>query len=560
MKANYISLFILLILNIVLRIPLTSHGQDGGDSAFIWSLANSISASGFIKWALNPLSFFGLYPLSYPSGSPIVLSLTSQVTGVSIENTILVYGFILGILGMLGSYIMALKIKSNYLFGFLTSFAFSTAPVFLELTRWSASTRNLFLALFPLFLWAIFWFNKKRTYLNKQILLITILWLTLMAAHRMSFLITLVLISLALAKIVWHMKDKSQILYYTNRLSENARFMVLILLFLLAFTLQFSGIGFYRGIWYDYQSGALSQGTGLFNLISNLSTNYIGQIGLLIPVGLIGFFAILRKDKKEFNENFILCLLMLSASILALGTYVAPFLLPIISLLIASGVCWVLNFFNSDLIIQGRASRHLNHIFRINKKVPAILLFICLSASIIFSGYIMERHLNAPLGDTGDNTYMTREPYVGSFLKEQGTRAFLSNDNLISKRIYASMDVPYLDLGINALINSWIEENELDVQHLSLKELNINNDYSFLLKKDPQINNDLSWVYSNDIKNDTSNKIFNKYMIDSIVINNKILGEMVGDDFCTYHSIFAKSVTNSGSRIYDNNKVSIYNY
>lgn len=564
MRNDYILLPILLLLNIVSRIPLTPHGRDTVDSAFIWSLANSISISGAISWALHPLSFLGLYPLSYPSGSPIVLSFTSQVTGVSIENTILVYGFILGILGMLGSYIMALKIKDHFVFAFLTSFAFSTAPIFIELTSWSASTRNLFLALFPLFLWAIFWFNKKITNLNKPILLIIIFWLTLMTSHRISFLTTLILISLALAKIVWHVKDKPRILYFTNKLSENARFLVLILLFLLAFVFQFSGIGFYSGIWNDYQSGALSQGSGLFSLLLNLSTNYIGQIGILIPLGLIGFFILLRKNKKDFNDIFIICLLMLSAPILALGIYMAPFLLPIISLLIASGVCKILNILHGDLTTQGQAAgcqaaKYLDCMSGI-KKYPAVLLFICLLASISFSGYMMERHLNAPLGDTGDKTYMTHEPYVGSFLKEQGTRAFLSNDDLISKRIYASMGVPYLDVGINALINSWIQKDELEVKHISMNELSINSDYFLKFKKDHQIEKDFSWIYSNEIQNDTTKQILNKYGVNTIVINNKILDEIVGADFISYQSIFAKSITGSGSRVYDNSKESIYNY
>ena len=560
MKNNYILLFILLLLNIVSRIPLTPHGRDTVDSAFIWSLANSISISGVISWALHPLSFLGLYPLSYPSGSPIFLSFTSQVTGVSIENTILVYGFILGILGMLGSYIMALKIKDHYLFAFLTSFAFSTAPIFIELTSWSASTRNLFLALFPLFLWAVFWFNKKRTYLNKPILLIIIFGSTLMTSHRISFLITIILLSFTLAKIVWYIKDKPRILYYTNKLSENVRFLILILLFILMFAFQFSGIGFYSGIWNDYQSGALSQGSGLFSLFLNLSTNYIGQIGILIPVGLIGFLILLRKTKKDSNDIFIICLLMLSASILALGIYMAPFLLPIISLLIASGVCKILNILHGDLTTQGQTAGCIDCMSRINKKFPVVLLFICFLASISFSGFMMERHLNAPLGDTGDKTYMTHEPYVGLFLKEQGTRAFLSNDDLISKRIYASTGVPYLDVGINALINSWIQKDELEVQHISLNELSINSDYFLKFKKDHQIEKDFSWIYSHEIQNDASKQILKKYGVDSIVINNKILDEIVGADFVTYHSIFAKSITRSGSRVYDNYKESIYNY
>lgn len=556
-KANYILIGCLLLLNIVFRYPVTPH-EIGMDSFFVHGLVNSISDYGKIKWALHPLSFFGLYPLSYPSGSPVILSVASQITGVSIENTILVYGIILGILGMLGSYIMALKIKNWYLFGFFTSFAFSTAPIFLELTRWTASTRNLFVALFPLFLWSIFWFNKKNTYLRKPFLLAIIFLLTLVAAHRISFLLALVLISFVLAEIIWYIKDKPFILNCTNKLSEIARFLALITLFLFAFTLQFSGIRFYRGIWYEYQSGALSQGSSLFSLLLNLSTNYIGQVGILILIGLIGFFMLIGKNKKDFNDIFIICLLLLSASISALGTYIVPFLLPIISLLIASGLCGILKIFREDKTSKYQIIKCINFKLELNKKFPAMLLIICLLASIGFSGYILERHLHATLGDTDDETWMTREPYVGSFLKEQGARIILSNDDLISKRIYASTKVPYLDTGVNALINSWIEKNELEVQPLSLRDLSIDSDYLFSLIKRPQVEKDFSSVYTHEIQSRTSEQILNKYSVDSIVINNRIPDKMVGVDFLPYPSIFPESVTNSESRIYDNNRESIY--
>ena len=67
-------------------------------------------------------------------------------------------------------------------------------------------------------------------------------------------------------------------------------------------------------------------------------------------------------------------------------------------------------------------------------------------------------------------------------------------------------------------------------------------------------------LFGYSFRGDASKQILKKYGVDSIVINNKILDEIVGADFVTYHSIFAKSITRSGSRVYDNYKESIYNY
>jgi len=202
----YLSLVFLLGLNIALRIPWTPHGVDTVDSAFIWSLANSISASGSIKWMIHPLSFFGLYPLSYPSASPLFLSVASQLSGIDVEHTILIYGFLLGILGMLGAYVMALRIRDDLPLAFITAFVFSTAPVFVEYTRWTATTRNLFIALFPLFLWAMFWFDEKSKIKYKQIMIIIILIIVLFSAHRLSFLLPLTIVSYFIARLIWYIR------------------------------------------------------------------------------------------------------------------------------------------------------------------------------------------------------------------------------------------------------------------------------------------------------------------------------------------------------------------
>lgn len=550
-RADYIVLALLLALNIVLRIPWSPHGEDVVDSTFVWSLANSISSLGYIKWALHPLSFFGLYPLSYPSAAPVVLSVTSQLTGVDMEYTILAYGIFLSVLGMFGSYVMAMKIRSDYLFAFITSFVFSTAPVFVEYTRWTATSRNLFLALFPLFLWAAFWYNKKENYINKQILLIIILLVTLGATHRVSFLLIFAGAAYALTNIILYAKDKPYVIKYTSKLSENTRFFALILLCVIMFSLQFSSIGFYKGIWEEYKSGAFTTGHSPPILLLNMLTNYTGSIGILVPFGFIGFLMLLRKSDKKFNDFLIMIIIMFSTAILALGLYVSMFLLPFVSLLIALCICRLLG--QSVEHLYDQKNKHSCNTLLFTQKAPAIIMLICLLTSICFSYYIINRHMYLPVGDTGDKDWMTSEPFIGMFLKERGETTFLSNDGLIFSRIYASTDIPPLQGGIFALVNSWMKKEDLNITAVSISSIRFNSDALFSINNFIEIDKDSSDIFNLLYQSSRANQILNKYNVNYLVTNKKIFDGIFEGGSHSSPSRFMKSFTGVGSRIYDNN-------
>ena len=488
--------------------------------------------------------------MSYPSGSPVALSITSQLTGVDVENVILVFGFYLAAMGMLGSYVMALKIWENYLFAFFTSFAFSTAPIFVEYTRWTATSRNLFVALFPLFFWAVFWFNKKDRHINKQLLLIVILLITLGTAHRLSFLLSIVFASYILTEIIWYAKDKSYVLKYSTRLSENTRFLGLMLLWILAFSVQFSGIGFYRGIWYDYQTGAFAEGVNLFNILMNLSTNYTGHIGILLPFGLIGFIMLLRKRDKDFNETFIIGVVILSTTMLALGLYISIFLLPFASILIALCICKMLKLSRREGEHQGLVKRLWYRVVTVSEKAPAIIVVVCLVTSIGFSCYMINRHMYVTIGDTGEKTWMTDNiPAVGLFLKKHNERTFLSNDILLNRRIYASTDVPAFrhDLFMPLLVG-WISKEDVKVDYLPLHKLNINIDHIYSLNETPSVYEDIGMAYNRNYWSDPSRRVFDKYKINLLVTNVR----------AKYQTLCTKSATNFGRRIYDNGAETIW--
>jgi hypothetical protein len=585
-RINYILLAFLAILNIVFRIPMTPHGVDTVDSTHIWGLANSISTFGYAEWILHPLSFFGLYPLSYPSAVPTILSIVSQASSLDIEYVILLFGFVLGILGMFGAYIMALEIRKDYLFAFLTAFAFSLAPVFIEYTRWSATARNLFIALLPLLIWSLLCFHNKNQGKWKYLLLALIVLVVLGSTHRMFLLMPLVIIAyfvtigikfiknLSLCGAPPHdpaspvraykkalSKKHNTLLYMKHKLTERKVFLGTILLFAFAFLIQFSNLSFYRGIWYDYQTGAFFEGQSPLLLILNMSTNYIGHIGILILFGLVGLLFLLRKQNKDFGELFVLITLLFFTSISALGLYVSLFILPFASVLIAIGLQESIGVIEHSVRTNKLKDKTITN--NGNTKTKAIvfsIITISLILSTCFSIYMINRHMHLPLGETGDTTWMNDGTYnTGLFMKKCGAdKPFLSNDGLIAGRICAVSDVPYFSGGIYGLINGFINKEELETRPIKLAEISPNTDYFYLLVIRPNIDRDVWRVYAYDCDDRRSKRITYKYGIVYVVMNNRITGKKTGCEYKTYPSKYMMSIYKKETRVYDNNLESVW--
>ncbi|KAF5090246.1 hypothetical protein DSECCO2_19110 [anaerobic digester metagenome] len=516
-KREHWLLLLLFVLNIVLRIPTTPHGPDGGDSSFVWSLANSISGSGDIVWMLNPLSFFGIYAVSYPSGYPVVLSIVAQVTGIDTEHVILICGFLLGVVGMLASYIMALKFSKNHLLAFFTAFAFSTAPVFVEMTRWTTTTRGLFVALLPLLFWGIFSFNKNTIGQKKVVFLSAFVFITLLSVHRTSYLIVPVIFALVVTMIIWHIKDKEALIPLAERIPKNAIPVIIGLLCVCSFSLQFSGLSFLHNIWWVYQTGAFATGTDVFSLLLNMTTNYIGKIGILLPAGIIGFLILVKKPERGFYETFIIITIIPLLAISALGLYVALILLPIVALLISLTL---------STLVQSRGVTVLNTNLKFSfssmktsfAKALSIALAISLLVSICFSGYMIERHLYLPAGG-GNKVWMTDDvPLIGNYLESIGETAFTSNNGVMASRIYASTGVPVFGRGydgMNGLINGWIDKDDIEVQMASLSSLSISTNFLFQQVNTPPLK------VENNVR---------AYVADNMILGDKDLGIKIYDN------------------------------
>ena len=184
--------------SLAMRYP-TGH-EVGVDSFAIHTMAESIVVTGDAAWILNPLSYFGLYPVSYPSAGPFLLASLSLTTGIEIEGSILVSSLLLGVAGILTSYIMAREFRRSGSFALTVAFVYAFAPRFLASNLWQASTRNLFMALLPLFVWALLRFQRQPSAKNLTIGSVGVA--TLAASHHLVVLALVMAVALLFSIIL----------------------------------------------------------------------------------------------------------------------------------------------------------------------------------------------------------------------------------------------------------------------------------------------------------------------------------------------------------------------
>lgn len=303
-KRAWILLWIcLVILNLMMRIPLTPH-QIGHDSFLIHFVAESISTYGTAKWWIHPLSIIGLYPFSMASALPFYLSGLSQILPLTMEQAIWFALIVLGIFSSFTAYLMAGAIKDDKLFKFITALVYSTSPGILIQTTWSASGRGLFLVLLPLF---IYFLIKSRFSKIIYLLFTVLLFLLLLATHNLFYFLIPIILGCATALIFSNIQIKSSN-YYGG--------IVLLILFIILY-IQLS-----------------LEKVPIYTLVYNYS-RYIGVLGIF-AIG--GFISILFKKNNTFEENFIIWNILFFVPFFSVLTYFKFFMLPFEALLVSYGI------------------------------------------------------------------------------------------------------------------------------------------------------------------------------------------------------------------------------
>ena len=126
----------LVFLAIAFRYPTTPH-QIGADGFFSNAMAKFIMEDGRANWILSPFSYIGLGPFSYPAAIHFLIACISQLTNLPVEGAVYYLNIILGICGVLFSFMMVKELFKSNEIALISSFFFYVSRFFIRLTRWN---------------------------------------------------------------------------------------------------------------------------------------------------------------------------------------------------------------------------------------------------------------------------------------------------------------------------------------------------------------------------------------------------------------------------------------
>jgi hypothetical protein len=448
------------MLNIAIRYPTAQH-EIGIDSFVMHILSNSIIENHFGKWILHPLSYIGLYPLSYPSAYPFLAAGTSLTSGLQVEASILIISVVLGLIGVFSTYFLAREIKNDDLFCFVVAFAFSLSPIFIKMTYWQASTRNLFIALAPA---CILLLLKTRGFaINRLNILFVILLVTVGTSHRLGVFMIFILIAYLTGVLIYAIyKQFVPFIAKSKRMKKIYRYIAPLSIsgiFVILFSMLLSGNNPLQGAsgLLVYEQTSVLKGTAPHVLLINLLVSLIGRIGFMLIFSLLGLMYLIWKKNKELYEVFMIISLIFIFPTIGMRTYSSFFFLIYFSLF--AGVF----FFYFIKLLKKR------------KVIVLATLIVAVIISVWFYNF-MFTHWNV------DGGSMTEEEFdVGMYLKYQTDNTFITNDGLIAARGGAVSGKSTLPIGgatlhtngPQQLIYDFLHEDDFQIIPIPLTQISV---------------------------------------------------------------------------------------
>jgi hypothetical protein len=513
-KKGKIILFILLIvLNLVLRIPSIPH-EKGEDSFFIHALANSLTTFGEAKWWLNWMSIFGLYPDSYASGLPFSISGMAQLiglTGIEMEKTILLFSVLFGLFSIFTAYVFAGMIYDDFIFKYFLALFFSACQGVLVFSTWEVSARGPFIIFMPLFLFILL---KKMHYLKTVFLLLILIIYVASVHHYFWFLFIFITVYISL-KIL---SKSSNVEIISKFRISNMPHSIDFLYFIGLLTL-FS---------YPFFSRTMITSGSRYGWISDMlmgNTRYVGPIILLAAGGLT---YLLFKQNKKFEEWYILGIIFIFIPFLYNLTY--------------SKYLWLLLF----IFLITVAFRNFLYGTNLTKnKMPSLFILLIILSFVSFSAfYNYER-----TGNSKNYWYMQDATFEAS----KWSNNFIS-DNAIgfgnegeTWRFFAASDAHPLipTVGTAALAYNLINESSIEFYQVSPYTSDFYFEGPYIEKSGTSLWGTMKWFLERrDIDDTGIAKNFNfKYFI---------------EDSYNFMNIIP-SIHNTRNSVYSNGRINIWN-
>ncbi len=403
----YISLLSILFFSMFLKY---SHGglQGGIDSYVHHGFTNMILESGRIPWIKSVFSYFGLYPVSTPSGLPALMAAYSSATSTNIFYLITPYSLILTLVASLGMFMASMQFKRNTHLAICVSAVFTLTTRYSYYTHQQMLTRGLFISLLPLFLWMMFRFMDRK---NMRIYFMMFLFGTiLISIHRMGMFILLIVLGLGLGYVIHHY---ILLVPHGRSLTIVNTSILLLSIFALVSMYFYTENVFLEMIWRitpDVISGDESLGAYL----ASLAYNYAKFAGVFIIFAPLGFLFLLFKGRREIKETALMFTVIPFLFLLGGTLYVSIVLLPLLSILMMYAL----------FVLKERITRK-----SIKKLSILFLVFIIVITSVI-PGYILYRDIDNKypfwISETSVEAglYSTDHSTIGDYIYSRQMNAF----------------------------------------------------------------------------------------------------------------------------------------
>lgn len=286
-KFKVISLGLLVLLNVILRLPSIPHAK-GRDAFFIQSLASSINTFGEARWWDHWLSVFGYYPYSYASGLPFTLSGMSQLLGLDIEKAILVYSIIFGVLTLFLAFTLAGLIYNNFIFKYAMAFFFSISPGIMLFTTWEASARGPFMIFLPLLLFVLL----KEISLPKKIILGSLSLLFLFSFHHYAIFAVVLTIAYIFLMIMFMINSSYNVFSSLDKYSTKGNYLLLFIIF--------------GSFMYPFLTHTMITAGSRYSWIISLVVANLRFIGPAAFLAIGGIISLASSEKKSFAMWYFL--------------------------------------------------------------------------------------------------------------------------------------------------------------------------------------------------------------------------------------------------------------
>lgn len=422
------------LLSVALRYPLVEH-ERLNDTYILNILGSSIQDNHRALWTFSPLSYFGYYPASYPSGVPFVLAEISDLTGLPINHIILFFDAFIGILLVLGVFMLARVFIRPPEYAVLAAFFLCVAPRLVDSSYWSASARTPFVALAIVTIFLAFraGFTRRISLYG----LFAVSFVGCIAIHHMGVLFVLFGLAYLLSVVGAFVTSKIRI-NMTNKnhagriagvyLTAIGATVTLIPIFLTGY--------FIRDLNYTFgETSLFGIKPDWLSMILRIAASYTNQIGFILPFSIVGIPFLLAKSKVTVETLFILVLPITFIPILSNAQYSSILLSPFIAIL-AAAVSWSL--------LKSRCSR---------RKLLAITLCVLIGSSLVLPFWSTARWNNS--------TDLSKDPVEvdnqffndGAYLRQYDGSAFMiSNVDLMSLRLSAISGTLSLGTGAEATL------------------------------------------------------------------------------------------------------------